>query len=91
MEKDLIDIVGVVAAVGLPMFNIPLVMKIIQRKSSRDLSMSWVVGVWVCLLLMLPAGVRTEDIVLKAFSIVNIALFSVVLVVAFKYRTGESS
>ena len=91
MEKDLIDIVGVVAAVGLPMFNIPLVMKIIQRKSSRDLSMSWVVGVWVCLLLMLPAGVRTEDIVLKAFSIVNIVLFSVVLVVAFKYRTGESS
>ncbi|MCA9405591.1 MAG: hypothetical protein KC684_03575 [Candidatus Omnitrophica bacterium] len=91
MEKDLIDIIGVVAAVSLPMFNIPLVMKIIQRKSSRDLSMSWVVGVWVCLLLMLPAGVRTEDIVLKAFSIVNIALFSVVLVVAFKYRTGESS
>ena len=82
----LIEKIGLVASVALPLWNIPLMRKIIRRKSSADISMGWVLGVWTCILLMAPAGLTSSDITWKAFNIVNLILFTGVVVVVIKYR-----
>ncbi len=85
-QMSLVEKIGIIGSVGLPLWNIPLIINICKRRSSADLSTSWLVGVWVCSLLMLPNGLASTDIVLKSFSIVNITLFSGVVIVAFKFR-----
>ena len=84
----MIEKIGLAASVSLPLWNIPLIMKIVKRRSSADISMSWVMGVWSCSLLMLPSGLMSKDIVLKAFSVVNILFFTGVMLAALKYRNG---
>ena len=42
----MIQTIALIASIVLPLWNIPLILKIIRRKSSRDVSMSWAVGVW---------------------------------------------
>jgi uncharacterized protein with PQ loop repeat len=83
--------IGLIAAITLPLWNIPLILKIIKRKSSRDISLSWALGVWVCILLMAPSGFISVDIVWKTFNIVNVVLFTAVVVVVVKYRNGGPS
>ncbi len=85
----MIQTVALVASILLPLCNIPLIVKIIRRKSSRDVSMEWAVGVWICLLLMAPAGLVSPDFVWKTYTIVNFILFSVVLVTVLIYRKGS--
>ena len=85
----IIDKIGLVASISLPLWNIPLIIKIVKRRSSADISMSWVMGVWGCSLLMLPSGLLSKDIVLKAFSVVNILFFTGVMIAALKYRKGH--
>jgi uncharacterized protein with PQ loop repeat len=84
----MIETIGLIAAVILPLWNIPLILKIIQRRSSRDLSLSWALGVWVCILLMAPSGFRSPDIVWRTFNMINLVLFTAVVVTAVKYRNG---
>ena len=43
----LIEQIGLVASVAMPLWNIPLIVKIIKRKSAEDISMAWLWGVWV--------------------------------------------
>ena len=86
--KELIDQIGFIAAVVLPFWNIPLIVKIIKRRSSADLSLWWVLGVWTCILLMFPSGIASKDLTWKAFNIVNIVLFTMVVVVTLKYKKG---
>lgn len=81
-----IEIVGVVAGVTLPLFNIPLVLRILKRKSAEDFSISWAVGVWICILLMTPQALRSQDLAFKAYGIVNIIFFSAVVFLVLKYR-----
>jgi len=81
-----IETIGVIAAVLLPLWNIPLVVRIGRRKSSKDVSLWWTLGVFVCLLLMLPAGLTSTDAVFKVFSVVNIVLFSAVVIQVMRYR-----
>jgi hypothetical protein len=81
---------ALVASVIMPLWNIPLIVKILLRKSSNDLSRSWMLGVWVCMLLMLPWAFISPDVVLKVFSVVNFVLFSGVVIVGFKYHKGRS-
>lgn len=83
---DIIKIVGTIAAIVLPLWNIPLILRIKSRKSSQDVSLWWVWGVWVCPILMLPAGLLSQDIVFKAFTIVNFILFSLVLFYVARFR-----
>ena len=78
--------IALIAAVILPLWNIPLILRIIKRRSSEDISLSWALGVWVCLLLMFPAGIASSDIVWKTFNIVNLILFSGVVFTAFFFR-----
>ena len=83
--SDIIEKVGVVAGVALPLFNIPLIVRLIQRKSAEDFSLSWAVGVWFCIVLMTPQALRSNDIAFRAYGVVNILFFSVVAFLIVKY------
>jgi len=83
---SLIDKIAFFAAIILPLFNIPLILRIIQRKSSQDLSLCWVLGVWVCMALMAPSGFQSDDIVFRVFNYVNITMFTGVAITTLKYR-----
>lgn len=84
-----IQTIGVCAAVILPLWNIPLIVRIVQRKSSKDISLWWALGVWVCLIVMAPSGFTSKDIVWKVFNIVNLILFSAVVVYTLLYHRGS--
>ena len=85
MEK-----VALIAAIVLPFWNIPLILRMIKRKSSKDISLYWALGVWICFLLMAPEGFRSEDPVWRIFNIINLILFSCVAVTVIIYRViGE--
>lgn len=86
----LIEKIGLVAAIILPLWNIPLIRKIIRRKSSQDLSLSWALGVWVCIMLMAPSGFVSADPVWRTFNIVNTVLFTCVVITVLRYRKGNS-
>lgn len=85
-DLNLIDQIAFVAAIALPLFNIPLILRMIQRKSSQDLSLTWVLGVWVCIVLMAPSGFRSEDIVWRVYNYINVTMFTIVAFVTVKYR-----
>lgn len=81
-----IEQVGLVAGVVLPLFNIPLIARLIKRKRSDDLSLSWAVGVWVCIVLMTPQALRSSDVAFRYFGLMNVLFFSFVVFFVFKYR-----
>ena len=87
---DYIKTIALVASIVLPLWNIPLIYRIIQRKSSSDISLSWALGVWVCLVLMAPAGFASQDHVFRTYNIINIILFTLVTVVVLLYRGKRS-
>lgn len=81
--------IALIAAIVLPLWNIPLIVRIVKRKSSKDISLYWALGVWVCFLLMAPDAFRSVDPVWRTFNIVNLILFSAVVVVVLVYRKGK--
>ncbi len=83
---DWVEKIGIVAGVVMPLFNIPLILRLIQRKSSMDLSLSWALGVWICILLMTPQALRSEDQAFRSFGVVNLFFFSGVVFFILKYR-----
>ena len=86
---QVIETISMVGAVGLPMFDIPLIVRIVKRKSAADISVSWIVGLWVCSVGMAPAAIlSSEDLVWKTFNIVNVVLLTGVLVAVIYYRKG---
>ena len=86
----MLDQIALVAAVALPLWNIPLIIRVIQRKSSEDISLMWAVGVWICLVLMAPSGFKSPDLVWKMFNIVNIICFTGVVAVVLIYHKPKS-
>lgn len=84
--NDWIEKIGIVSSVALPFFNIPLIAKLLKRKSSEDFSLAWVTGVWVCIILMTPNALRSQDTAFRLFGIVNILFFSVVAILIYRYR-----
>ena len=76
----MIDKIAMIAAIVLPLWNIPLIARIIKRRSSNDISRAWAVGVWVCFVLMFPSALKSVDPVWKVFNIINMVLFSAVVV-----------
>ena len=72
----MIQTVGLVSSIIMPFFNIPLIVRIIQRRSSEDISLVWVVGAWICVVGMLPSSLQSPDPVLIAFGIVNGLFFT---------------
>lgn len=87
----MLEKIAMIASIVLPFWNIPLIYRIIQCGSSKEVSLSWAFGVWSCLALMLPSGLISKDIVWKVFTIVNFVLFSgvVVTVLLYRGRTGS--
>ena len=77
------------ASITLPLWNIPLIFRIIKRKSANDISFFWAFGVWFSLLLILPNGIMSSEIVWKAFSISNFFLFSIVFMIVVYYKIKE--
>lgn len=82
----MIETIGLIAAIALPFWNLPLIARILKRKSSVDISPAWALGVWVCLVAMLPSGLRSADLVFKVFTVINLLFFSGVLFCVFRYR-----
>ena len=82
----MIEKIAFIAAIALPLFNIPLIIRVVKRKSSKDISIYWALGVWVCLLLMAPQGLTSSDLVWRTFMIANLILFTAVVVAVFAYR-----
>lgn len=83
---ELAQAVGMVSAVVLPFWNIPLIWRVQKRRSADDLSPAWALGVWVCLVGMLPSGLASSDAVFKTFTVVNLGLFSVVVFQVLRFR-----
>lgn len=86
MDSSVIHKIALVAAILLPLWNIPLVVRIVKRKSSKDISLFWALGVWACLVLMAPSAFVSPDIVWKVFSIINFILFTLVVIFVWVYR-----
>ncbi len=82
----MIRVLGLIAAAVLPLWNIPLIVKIGRRRSAKDISLSWTFGVFVCFLLMLPSALISSDPVFKVFSIMNIIFFAGVVLQVIRYR-----
>lgn len=82
----MIKLLGLIAALVLPFWNIPLILKVSQRRSSKDFSLWWTFGVWFTLLAMLPSALVSEDIVFKVFNLANITIFTAVVVQVVRYR-----
>ena len=78
--------VALIAAIVLPFWDIPLIVRVIKRRSSKDISRPWAMGVWICFLLMAPEGLRSSDLVWRVFNIVNLILFTAVVAVVLWYR-----
>ncbi len=70
----------------LPLFNIPLIMRIIKRKSADDISLVWLFGVWFCILLMSPVALTSQDFAFRAFGWMNVIFFTGVVFVTVKYH-----
>ncbi len=87
--SEWIEKIGIVAGVALPLFNIPLIFHLLKRKRSDDFSLSWAIGVWVCIILMTPQALRSADIAFRAFGVVNVIFFSGVAFLIIKYRFGR--
>ncbi len=79
-------LVGLVAGATMPVWNIPLIVRIIKRKCSDDISLGWLFGVWISILLMVPASISTNEITLKAYTVSNVLFFTAVVVVVLLYR-----
>ncbi|HPW64710.1 MAG TPA: hypothetical protein PLY30_01015, partial [Candidatus Omnitrophota bacterium] len=70
----------------LPLFNIPLIMRVVKRKSADDISLVWLFGVWICILLMSPAAFVSNDTVFRLFGYANLLFFTGVVFVTVKYH-----
>jgi uncharacterized protein with PQ loop repeat len=80
---------GAVAGFVLPFFNIPLILHMVRRKSSDDISLVWVIGVEVCILLMSPSALTSKDIAFRAFGITNLIFFTAVAFTTLWYRKNK--
>ncbi len=84
----MIQALGMISAVLMPFFDIPLIWRIVKRKSSADISLVWTFGIWLCILGMLPSSLVSPDNILKVFGIVNAVLFTAVVVAVVLYYPG---
>ena len=82
----MIQTLGMIAAIALPLWNIPLILNIERRRSSKDISLWWAWGIWGCLALMVPASLASSDQVFRVFGVVNVVCFTAVVIQTLRYR-----
>jgi len=86
----MIETTALIASIALPMWNIPLIVRIIRRKSSEDISLPWALGVWVCTVMIFPQAVTSDEFVWKIFSIINLVTFSGVTAAVVFFRLKKN-
>ncbi|MBI1953846.1 MAG: hypothetical protein HYS41_06970 [Candidatus Omnitrophica bacterium] len=82
----MIKTLGFVAAIVLPFMNIPLILTIQRRRSSKDISLIWTIGVWLCLAGMLPSALISSDPIFRIFAVINLTMFSLVVAQVLRFR-----
>ena len=82
------ETIGFWAATVLPLWDIPLIVHVVRRKSSQDISLVWVFGLWACSVAMAPSAFISGNKIAIGFNIVNVTMLTAVLVVVLKYRKG---
>ena len=87
--SNLFEKLAAIAAFILPLWNIPLIVRMIQRKSSKDISLSWAAGVWICFLLMAPSGFKSKDLAFRIFNMMNMVFFTLVTLFVWIYRNPK--
>lgn len=81
--------IGLWAAVILPLWDIPLMVRVVQRKSSQDISLVWAFGIWISSVLMAPSAFISGDKLAIGFNTMNVIMLTGVLIVVVKYRKGK--
>ncbi|NLV68661.1 MAG: hypothetical protein GXY14_13410 [Spirochaetes bacterium] len=84
--ETLITGFGMAASIIMPLFNIPLVIKLWKRRSSSDISLTWTLGIWGSIVVMTPAALISADPVFRIFGVMNLILFSIVAFSVLKFR-----
>ena len=82
--------VGFWAGVVLPLFDIALIARVLKRKSSADISLSWAFGLWLTSVLMAPSAFISGDKAAMGFNSMNVFMLTIVVIVVFKYRKGKA-
>ena len=82
--------IGIWAAIILPLWDIPLIIRVIKRKSSQDISMAWAVGIWATAVLMTPSAIISGDVQAIGFNVMNLTMLTGVMIVVIKYRKGPA-
>ncbi len=80
---------GFWAAVVLPLWDIPLIVRMVRRRSSQDISLAWIFGLWGASLFMAPSAFVSRDILAMGFNTMNVAMLTAVLAAVLKYRKGN--
>ncbi|MEI7998177.1 MAG: hypothetical protein WCH62_01545 [Candidatus Omnitrophota bacterium] len=83
------DSIGFWAGVMLHLWDIPLIVRVIRRKSAEDISLYWIWGLWLSSVLMSPSCFIIGNKIAMAFNIVNVTTLTVVLFVVIKYHKGK--
>lgn len=83
------EMVGFWAGIMLPLWDIPLILRIIQRKSSQDISLLWIWGLWLTSVLMTPSAFMVGNKLAIGFNVVNVTMLTIVLIVVLKYQRGQ--
>src|SRR3989338_2128177 len=82
----LIEKIGLIASCALPLFNIPLIVRMKKRKSADDIRLTWLFGVWGCIVFMMPAALSSSDVVFRVYGITNLILFSAVVWTVMQFK-----
>lgn len=86
MSSEIWVHIGTVVGLILPLFNLAQIWRMIKFKSSHDVSIVWCLGVWICIVLMLPSALISVDRVYRWFSIVNVGMFSLLTLTVVYFR-----
>jgi hypothetical protein len=81
--------IGFWAGIIMPLWDIPLIVRVVQRRSAQDISKSWIVGLWITSVLMTPSAFIASDKMAIGFNVVNVTMLTAVLIVVIKYRKGN--
>lgn len=77
---------GYICSMIVPVFHIPLIMKLVRKKSSQEWSLLSVIGFWIATLGIQPWALMTDDRALTILNTLSLMFISVELVLVIKYR-----
>ena len=87
---QMMHIIALGAAILLPLLNIPVIVSIVQNRSSKGFNLVWLLAAWVGFGLMAPSAFVSTERAWQVLSTLNFVLYSVLLVFAVIYRNERS-